>query len=88
MLNLKVKRYDGTSYPSQRADPSTPYEIVGERKTTALDADANTTSQDSDDQRYTDQECLNGLYRESVKMRSICGVLTMEVMIFIVLSAG
>jgi hypothetical protein len=51
MLDFKVKGFNGTSYPSQRADPSTPDEVIGECKTTALNADTNPTSQGGDDQR-------------------------------------
>jgi len=48
MVKFDAKRFYGADNPSQHRQPAAPYEVIGKRQVTVLNAEADPTSQGRD----------------------------------------
>jgi hypothetical protein len=66
VIDKDVQRPGGTTKPSEGADPTSPYEPVGNRQRTMLITDTNAATQDRHSQCHCEQQRLHNLYKRLV----------------------
>jgi hypothetical protein len=72
VIDEDVERSGGATKPSESADPTSPYKVVGNRQRTMLISETNHATQERHPQCQAQQQRLNNLRTWLVKVRSVC----------------